>query len=174
MATQYRLNRLPTIGVASLFVAILMSSGCQATQPDTSDPVAIALPYSSDDCHDAVVAARIIRQTPSVRPECDDCIIMRWPWFIELDVQRALQGKVRRGRQLVLSVQHNDFRRGLGTTDWRLRRNSEGGFNLLGFAEDGGEACPAGTPPSEPPISGGPDTTLEDLRKQGAEYYGRP
>src|SRR5256885_16317405 len=83
-------------------------------------------------CFDALVSARIVRQTPTVIGECGDtCIIMEWPWIVDLDIRRVLEGNVPSGRITVLTMQHTYFRRGLGTSRWGLRRNSLGNFNVI-------------------------------------------
>ena len=148
-------------------MALLSCQAVPANDPDTADASA---PVDLESCHDAVVVASIVKQTPSIAPECD-CIIMRWPWFLQLDVARVVEGQAKRGHQTVLSVQHTYFV-DRGTTKLRLRRNTSGGFNFLGFWGDEGALCPAGTPAASPFISPGPGETLKDLETAGAKYYG--
>ncbi|MFN4295878.1 MAG: hypothetical protein ACK4FB_03485 [Brevundimonas sp.] len=124
-------------------------------------------------CYDAEVSARIVSQTPTVAPACADCVIMRWPWIVDLDVRRVHAGEVRRGPLTVLTVQHTDFRRDLGGVRWTLRRNTEGGFNVVGFGEDPERQCSPDDPPASPYITPPKGQTLEDLRREGREYYGR-
>lgn len=53
---------------------------------------------SEPDCYDAEVSARITRQTPTDYADCGpDCIIMAWPWIIDLNVTRVYSGDLRRG-----------------------------------------------------------------------------
>ena len=124
-------------------------------------------------CYDAEVSARIVSQTPTVMPGCDDCIIIRWPWFLDLDVRRVHDGDIRRGRLTVLTVQHTDFRRDLGTVRWKLRRNSLGGFNVVWFGDDPAQRCSSDQPPTPAYITPREGQTLEDLRREGREHYGR-
>jgi hypothetical protein len=123
------------------------------------------------DCFDALVIAHVVGQTPSVIPECDDCIVMRWPWFLDLKVQRVIEGHAAKGRVTVLSVQHSGYRS--QTRRWWLRRNSIGGFNLLGEASARNlMQCPAGSPPAVAYITPGAGKTLADLRREGAKAHG--
>lgn len=124
-------------------------------------------------CYDADVSVRIVSQTPTVMPGCDDCIIMRWPWILDLDVRRVHDGDIRRGRLIVLTVQHTDFRRDLGTVRWKLRRNSLGGFNVVWFGDDPTQRCSSDEPPESAYITPPDGQTLEDLRREGREHYGR-
>lgn len=131
---------------------------------------------AAEVCFDAVVSARIVRQVPSVVPEPGegDYIIMSWPYFIDLDVLRVLEGDAPIGRSTMLSVQHTYWRRGLGTRKWWLRRNKLGGFNIL--RNDDNQRfvrCDHGGPAAEPYVSPGEGRTLEDLIREGKERYGQ-
>jgi hypothetical protein len=127
------------------------------------------------DCFDALVTARVVEQTPSVMRECgDDCIIMRWPWFLAIDIRQVLTGKAPNGRLTVLSLQHTDIRKDFGVRRWWLRRNSVGGFNLLGEASGSKlMRCPSNSPPAVAFITPRAGETPEGLRRQGAKRYGR-
>ena len=125
------------------------------------------------ECYDAEVTARIVSQTPTVMQDCDDCIIMRWPWIVDLDVRRTHSGEVRRGRLTVLTVQHTDFRRDLGAVRWKLRRNTQGGFNVVWFGENPERQCSPDEPPAQAYITPLGGQTLEDLRREGREHYNR-
>jgi hypothetical protein len=92
----------------------------------SADPVNAA---AEATCFDAEVSATIVRQTPTVMPECDDCIIMRWPWIIDLRVRRVHAGHVQRGPLAVITIQHGDYRADHGARRWLLRRNTLGSFN---------------------------------------------
>lgn len=62
---------------------------------------------AAEDCYDRIVTATIAAQVPSVVPEMDDGpIILRWPWFVGLAVERAGH---RRQLLSVISVQHTYF-----------------------------------------------------------------
>ena len=125
------------------------------------------------ECYDAEVSARIVSQTPTVMQDCNDCIIMRWPWIVDLDVRRVYSGELRRGRLTVLTVQHTDFRRDLSAVRWKLRHNSQGGFNVVWFGEDPERQCSPDEPPAPAYITPPSGQTLEDLRREGREHYGR-
>jgi len=126
------------------------------------------------DCYDAEVSARIVSQTPTVSPDCgDDCIVISWPWIIDLDVRRIHSGNLRRGRLTVLAILHTDFRRDLGPRRWKLRRNNQGGFNLLRNAEEVTARCANDATPATAYITPPDGQTLEDLRREGRAHYGR-
>ncbi len=128
------------------------------------------------ECYDAIVSAKIVLQTPSVFPNCgDDCIVMVWPWFLQLDVKRIVEGHATKGRQLMLAMQHTYFRKDLGTQRWWLRRNSLGGFNVLRFGKENIPVrCADGVSPANPYIRPAPGKTLQDLLREGQEAYDRP
>lgn len=127
---------------------------------------------SATPCYDAEVSARILSQTPTVAPDCDDCILMRWPWIIDLDVRRVHSGGVGRGRLTVLAVQHTAIRRDPGSVRVRLRRNAEGGFNLVGLGRHPARRCAPNELPASAPITPPEGQTLEDLRQAGRARYG--
>ncbi|MBI1232937.1 MAG: hypothetical protein GC208_00350 [Alphaproteobacteria bacterium] len=126
------------------------------------------------DCYDAEVSAEIIAQVPTVIPDCDDCLIMRWPWFLDLDVVRTHSGEIDLGPLTVLSVQHTYFREDRGAIRWKLRRNTLAGYNAVGaFGYGPEEQCQPGTPPARPHFDPGDRRTLDDVRREGEERYGR-
>lgn len=158
-------------GIAGRLVGVAVSAGVAAS------PLAAA-PAPEADCYDSLVLATIHRQTPTPIPNCgDDCIVMRWPWIVELDVERVVRGKLVPSRLTVLTVQHSNYRTDLGAWRWRLRRNTLGGFNVIGFKVPGFEdrarlpRCPKGTPPAEPFIEPGEGRTLGDLLRESREQY---
>jgi hypothetical protein len=128
------------------------------------------------DCFDAEVSARIVRQTPSVMPTdvpgCEGCIIMRWPWFVELEVQRVHSGAVERGLLSVLTVQHTYYSRG-APRRWLLRRNTMESWNVV-HSDQGAPLprCGADSKPVSPYIRPADGQTLDDLRREGEEHYG--
>lgn len=129
----------------------------------------------AEACFDAEVSARLVGQTPSVIPELDDgSIVMEWPWFLDLEIQRVVRGKAPTGKVTVLSVQHTYWVSNLGTKRWQLRRNDQGAFNVLGHADKSKlKPCPAGTPLAHAYLSPGKGNTLERLREEGEKRYGR-
>lgn len=129
---------------------------------------------SEQDCYDAEVSARITRQTPTVMQDCgDDCIVMAWPWIIDLDVRRVYSGHAATGPVTALAVQHTYFSQGQNGRRWWLRRNSLGTYNIVQPAP--GETiqrCLADIYPARPFISPPEGETLDDLRREGEERYG--
>jgi hypothetical protein len=137
----------------------------------SADPVNAAAEVT---CFDAEVSATIVRQTPTVMPECDDCIIMRWPWIIDLRVRRVHAGHVQRGPLAVITIQHGDYRADYGARRWLLRRNTLGSFNAFRKSEEEAIArCFADAPAATPFISPADGETLDDLRRAGQRHYGR-
>jgi hypothetical protein len=140
-----------------------------------SAPPITASPVDDSECFDAQVYARIAHQTPTILGNCDpNCIVMDWPWILELDVDRVLNGNVRSNHVTVLTVQHTYYRTHLGARRWWLRRNSLGAYNAL----KRGDAthlprCPRGTAPARPYIQPPTGKTLADLAREGEAYYGR-
>jgi hypothetical protein len=106
------------------------------------------------DCFDAEVSARLVRQTPTPIPDCGaDCIVMSWPWILDLDVEAVVRDSAPTGRLRVLSVQHTFYRADLGDRRWLLRRNARQGFNLLRVDPDARpKLCGKGSPAAAPYI----------------------
>jgi len=128
---------------------------------------------SETECFDAEVSARISRQTPTIMPDCGDCIVMRWPWIVELQIEDVHSGRLERGPATVLTLQHTYYRSDLGARRWWLRRNTLGAYNIL--QPDEGETlkkCAADSPAARPYIQPSDGKTLEDLRREGEEHYG--
>ena len=137
----------------------------------------VAAPVMADepqDCFDARVRARIVHQVWTDIPRCgDDCVIMDWPWFLDLKVKRVLEGSAKKGVVTnVLSVQHT----WIGAMDrtWLLRRNTAGGFNVVHDPDQGAPLplCPADAAPAEPYITSGDGKTLDDLRRDADRRNG--
>lgn len=149
-------------------ISILFACFARST-PASADTAA------EPDCFDALIYASIVHQTPTVMPDCgDDCIIMSWPWVLELDVERVSKGNIALGPLTVLTVQHTDYRTDLGARRWWLRRNSLGLFNVLRLSEKTEiPHCAKDAQPARPYIKPADGKTLRDLVKEGEEYYGR-
>src|SRR5262249_12945679 len=124
-------------------------------------------------CYDALVSAKIVRQIPSVIPDCGpDCFVMRWPWFDDLAIEHVLRGSAPTGPVTVLMMQHT-YLVASHVGRWPLRRNELGGFNVV----EGGEldhmaTCAPNTPPARPYIRPTNGQTLADLIKEGEQRYG--
>lgn len=156
-------------------MTLVMPTLCAITLLAVAVPSALANAPSEDvpDCYDAVVEARIVRQIPSAVPECgEDCIIMVWPWFLDLEVRRSLIGDVPKGRLQAMAMLHTSYRRDLGHRRWWLRRNGLGGYNLLRSGEeDRPTLCAKDSRPANAYIMPGAGKTLDDLRADGERAY---
>jgi len=138
----------------------LLASGCAACLPAVASAADI-------QCYDAKVRAKPLAQVPTAFPQSDgpDVIIMSWPWFVDLDVRRVIEGDVEKGRLETLVVQHTYYVK--KTLTFYLRRNSAGTFNILRyFDEDQIERCQPGTEPARPYVRPGPGQTLDDIRRE--------
>ena len=122
-------------------------------------------------CYDAKVRAKPVAQVPTVFPQSDDpnVIIMSWPWFVDLDVRRVLEGDVEKGRLETLAVLHTGYVR--RTMTFYLRRNSAGTSNILRDDPDDLERCPSNALPATPYLLLGPDRTYAAERREGEERY---
>lgn len=155
-----------------LITQVLLALGAALAASMASHADAIV---AEPDCFDAVVSATILRQTPTPISDCgDDCIVMSWPWILDLDVERVLKGRASSGPLTVLTVQHTYFRTNLGARRWWLRRNTLGGFNVLQpRTEATPPRCPKDTPPAQPFVTPPEGQTLRDLRRDGERMYGQ-
>lgn len=118
------------------------------------------------ECYDVLASARVVRQTPTPSPGCgDDCVVMSWPWIVDLDVRSVVRGTAKRGLATVLTLQHTDFREGLVDV-WWLRRNTLGSFNVVAVGSDEEVArCAANSPPARPYLQPRPGKSLADVRR---------
>lgn len=123
------------------------------------------------ECYDLKVDARVVAQVPSEIPECDDCIIMQWPWFLDLQVKRVVDGEWTGGTLTVLAVQHTYLRSRYGT--WLLRKNDAGGYNVLrSGGDDKPLRCRTGTKPAVAYLRPEPNRNLDETREAGERLYG--
>jgi hypothetical protein len=154
---------------AFLFACLALApASANATEPTAPDTLEV-------ECYDAEVSARIVAQVPTIPPEFDDgSIVMRWLWFIDLDVRTVRTGQAPSGIISTLAVQHTYWRKDLGVTRWHLRRNSQGGYNLLGRAEGASRRqCASDVPPAPPFLGTDDPAMLDTLRREGEARYGR-
>lgn len=154
----------PIVTIATFLLAMVVACPFAAAAPEDA----------AFDCYDALVSARIVRQVPSAYPGCGDgCIVMSWPWFIDLDVRRVPDGALPNRKLSVLTIQHTSFRAGLGSRRWLLRRNALGGYNASTFFEPKKiRRCDAGTAPMKPYLRPAQGKSLADLRREGEQRYG--
>jgi hypothetical protein len=151
--------------IAVILLAMIVAGPFPAAAQDDADP--------AFDCYDALVSARIVRQVPSAYPDCGDgCIIMSWPWFIDLDVRRVLDGALPNRKLSVLTIQHTSFRSRIGYRRWLFRRNALGGYNATTFFEPKEvQRCDPGMAPMKPYLHPSDGRTLDDLRREGEALY---
>lgn len=131
-------------------------------------------PQQRQECFDALVVAKVVGQVPSdFASSDDDYIIMSWPYFIDLDIVRVLEGQVEAKKITALSVQHTYWRSDLGARKWWLRRNTAGGYNILRI-ENGAKPpkCPQGAAPDRAYLEPAPGQTLDEMRQAGERRYG--
>ena len=150
------------IGVASL-----AASGCATSAALTSA-------QQAGECFDVLVLAKVAGQVPSDTAQSDDgYIIMSWPYFIDLNIDRVIEGQIEARTITALSVQHTYWRSDLGARKWWLRRNTVSGYNILRI-EDGAKLpkCPQGAAPDRAYLEPGPGQTLDDMRRAGEQRYG--
>jgi hypothetical protein len=137
-----------------------------------------AAPARSDDaglvpdCVDAEILGSVKRQTPVDVGASVDFIVTRWPWIVDMDVDRVLKGRAPPGRLRVQTFQHTYYT--TGPHRWWLRRNTLGGFNMYTATETGGaRLCDPDAPPLRPFVEPGAGKTLDDLQREGEARYGR-
>lgn len=134
--------------------------------------VASSAALAEQACFDATVQARPVDQIPSEIGDCgSDCLIMSWPWFVDLRVKRVVDGALSSKMVRVLTVQHTYRVSREGT--WFLRKNTAGSYNVL-VPEDGSALtrCSAELAPVEPYIQPNSEHTLDDIREEGIRHYG--
>ena len=148
-----------------MVLAMLVATGASAQARN---------PSTSPDCFDALISARIVKQTPTIIPGCgQDCIVMEWPWIVEFEVHRVVRGVAPMGRLKVLTMQHTYRRADTDARLWWLRRNAQGGFNALWLGPHPDlPLCRSDAPPAKPYIRPAARQTLDDLEIAGENYYG--
>lgn len=101
-------------------------------------------------------------------------MVMRWPWILQLDIEKVLQGQAPLGPVTVLSVQHTYWQVDRGGQPWRLRRNKYGGFNVLTYGTlTSAVLCRRDAAAAEPFILLGKGQTLDALAVEGERIHGR-
>lgn len=145
---------------APLIIVIVMA----ASVPETA--------LAETACYDVKIHARPVDQIPSATDDCgEDCILISWPWFVDLQINRISYGSLPDKVVRVLSVQHTYRTSREGT--WLLRKNTADGYNVV-TSESGAALarCSAGAAPVEPYIQAGGGQSLDDLRDAGIRRYG--
>jgi hypothetical protein len=152
-----KLSRVLSAGIAC-GIAAYSSASAQVAE---NDPPA---------CFDAVISARPVHQIPSEMPECD-CIIMQWPWFVDLQIDRVLKGKAEKGTVSALAMMHT-YIDSDNSKFWGLRRNTAGGFNAT-FILKRPTVCATNSKAVEPYLQVQAGQTMEELRSAGEKRYGK-
>ncbi|WP_315761344.1 hypothetical protein [Sphingomonas sp. Y38-1Y] len=125
----------------------------------------VAMPVqAAEDCYDRIVTGTIAAQVPAPVPELEDgSIVMSWPWFVDLTVDRPGGGAERLSVQ---TVQHTYFARALRGR-WLLRRNRMGGYNARWRAHaPRARRCSRDAPPARPYLGAESPAALEKLRRE--------
>ena len=125
---------------------------------------------AAPQCYDTLIRGKLVRQTPTIVPQCDDCIVMSWPYIDVLDVTRVEQGHAPLGQLTVLSVQHTWIRPPKDDR-WWLRRNTAGGYNVISEGRHT-PRCLKDGPRPQPFVELRPGQTLDDLEREGDQRYG--
>lgn len=145
--------------VSPLLLTLVLAAGlATATLARAEEPA----------CYDAQVSALIARQVPTDIPWCEGCHIMRWPWILDLRVERVLKGRAPdEPVTTVLAIQHSAFKKKARPERLWLRRNAIGLFNVVHF-EDGEtpRRCPTSAPPAKSYVALGPGESWKDRRRE--------
>jgi len=147
--------------------------GLTAALPMAGPSMAEAGTDTERNCYDSAVVARLMSQTPTPYAGCgDDCIVVRWPWVLELDVTEVTRGRSVPRQVAALSVQHTYFRR-VREHRFLLRRNTDGGYNVV-WSEDARRPprCTRQDTLATPYVGLRHGQTLKDLIAEGRRVYG--
>lgn len=143
--------------IAHLLCAVLLAA-TSASAASAAEP--------NLDCTDAEVSAVIVKQTPTARPPCKDCVVLFSVWILDLDVKQVDAGSAPLGPLTVLSVESKAYPTDGVARRWLLRRNTASGFNVTYPPEEGRLAqCPADAAPVRPYLRLKDGQTLDDLRR---------
>lgn len=127
------------------------------------------------ECYDLKIRAKPVAQIPTEIVAEPGYIVMSWPWFVDLDVKRVLDGEFKEKKLTALAVLHTSYVP--KTRVFLLRRNTLGGFNML-RPEKPEELtrCNAGVGPMLSYLRPVEGKSLEDYRLAGekawADYLG--
>ena len=139
---------------ASLALAIAALSGCATTSPSVSET----------DCYDLKVRAKPVGQFPTPFPNDPNYIVISWPWFVDLEVSRVIDGRSNDPEISALAVLHSGYVD--KTRTWLLRENTLGKYNILRLAEpEKAKRCAQGVTRPEPYLRPSEGESLESLRQ---------
>lgn len=134
--------------------AVLALSGC-ATTPSI---------VSETDCYDLKVQAKPIGQFPTPFPRDPNYIVISWPWFVDLEVTRVIDGQFNESKISALAVLHSGYVESSRT--WLLRENTLGEYNILRLVEpQQSERCAQNVARPEPYLRPSDGETLAALRQ---------
>ncbi|WP_294265832.1 hypothetical protein [uncultured Sphingomonas sp.] len=126
--------------------------------------------FAAAECYDRIVTATIAAQVPVSLPEpADGSIVMHWPWFVDLVIEKPRGGIERITAQ---TLRHTYFRRGLRGR-WLLRQNSMGSYNARWKADErGARRCARNAPPAQAYLGAENRDALDQRRREGEARYG--
>ena len=126
------------------------------------------------DCYDLKVRAKAVGQFYTPYPDDDDPnnITLSWPWFVDLEVTRVIDGQLDDRQISALAVLHSAY--GPETQTWLLREHTLGGYNILRLSEpEKSKRCASGEALPDPYLRPSQGDTLESLRER-AVVEGEP
>lgn len=135
----------------------------------------VAFPATANEppCYDLKVRAKVVNVLPTlIPPEEEGVIVISWPWFVDMEVTRVLEGEGSKGVIPVLAVLHS----GLGTkkSTYYLRSNAVGSYNLIRTADESALGrCQVGIEPAEPLMWDLTSKTIEEYRQEAEEQRDR-
>ena len=139
---------------AFLALASALLAGCASIPPSSSET----------DCYDLKVRAKPVGQFYTPLPNDPNYIVLRWPWFVDLEVTRVIDGQLDDPKISALAVLHSAYVD--ETRTWLLREHTLGGYNILNLAEpEKSKRCASGEALPEPYLRLSEGETLESLRQ---------
>ena len=135
-------------------LASALLAGCATTPPSVSQT----------DCYDLKVRAKPVGQFYTPFPDDPNYIVLSWPWFVDLEVTRVIDGQLDDPKISALAVLHSAY--GSETRTWLLREHTLGGYNILRLSEpEKSKQCASGEALPEPYLRPSEGDTLESLRR---------
>ena len=142
------------IRTAFLAFAIAALSGCATTSSTVNET----------DCYDLKVRAKPVGQFPTPFPNDPNYIVISWPWFVDLEVSRVIDGRLNDPEILALAVLHSGYVD--KTRTFLLRENTLGEYNILRLADpQKSKRCDQGSDRPEPYLRPSEGETLASRRQ---------
>jgi hypothetical protein len=124
------------------------------------------------ECFDLKIRAKPVAEIPTEIVHEPDYIVMSWPWFVDLEVKRVLEGDFKEKQLTALAVLHSGYAR--KTRVFLLRRNTLGGFNIFRHEQpETLQKCDASITPMRPYLRPADGKSLEDYRRAGEQWLER-